>query len=232
MCGVVMLVCVCVLQPRGLPAWTSRAPPIVGPRSRVFNVELHGQLASHTQAPVWLGPRCLSSLAAQVRGSDYETRVRLGQCHSDRSSHVFLKVIRSEAFVERPLTALPHETLRFFAVHSGRLEDKWYESSVLFVFGVFSDRQWVGAFSVGVVLGCPDMVGRRYLGFCLCFLLGHVRSGVDVPNALPCVLLVLLGFFRLHRVQLLFHVGGWVLPRETTFTLAYKLSNFKHLQKE
>ena len=109
MCGVVMLVCVCVLQPRGLPAWTSRAPPIVGPRSRVFNVELHGQLASHTQAPVWLGPRCLSSLAAQVRGSDYETRVRLGQCHSDRSSHVFLKVIRSEAFVERPLTDLPHE---------------------------------------------------------------------------------------------------------------------------
>ena len=188
-----MLVCVCVLQPRGLPAWTSRAPPIVGPRSRVFNVELHGQLASHTQAPVRLGPRCLSSLAAQVRGSDYETRVRLGQCHSDRSSHVFLKVIRSEAFVERPLADLPHESLRFFAVHSGRLEDKWYESSVLFVFGVFSDRQWVGAFSVGVVLGCPDMVGRRYLGFCLCFLLGHVRSGVDVPNALPCVLLVLLG---------------------------------------
>ena len=159
-----MLVCMCVLQPRGLPAWTSRAPPIVGPRSRVFNVELHGQLASHTQAPVWLGPRCLSSLAAQVRGSDYETRVRLGQCHSDRSSHVFLKVIRSEAFVERPLTDLPHETLRFFAVHSGRLEDKWYESSVLFVFGVFSDRQWVGAFSVGVVLGCPDMVGRRMHG--------------------------------------------------------------------
>ena len=128
-CCVEMLVCVCVLQPRGLPAWTSRAPPIVGPRSRVFNVELHGQLASHTQAPVWLGPRCLSSLAAQVRGSDYETRVRLGQCHSDRSSHVFLKVIRSEAFVERPLTDLPHETLRFFAVHSGRLEDKWYHRS-------------------------------------------------------------------------------------------------------
>ena len=148
-----MLVCVCVLQPRGLPAWTSRPPPIVGPRSRVLNVELHGQLASHTQAPVWLGPRCLSALAAQVRGSDYETRVRLGQCHSDRSSHVFLKVIRSEAFVERPLADLPHESLRFFAVHSGRLEDKWYESSVLFVFGVFSDRQWVGAFSVGVVLG-------------------------------------------------------------------------------
>ena len=138
--GWMLVVCVCVLQPRGLPAWTSRAPPIVGPRSRVFNVELHGQLASHTQAPVWLGPRCLSSLAAQVRGSDYKTRVRLGQCHSDRSSHVFLKVIRSEAFVERPLTDLPHETLRFFAVHSGRLEDKWYESSVLFVCGVFSDR--------------------------------------------------------------------------------------------
>ena len=120
MCGVVMLVCVCVLQPRGLPAWTSRAPPIVGPRSRVFNVELHGQLASHTQAPVWLGPRCLSSLAAQVRGSDYETRVRLGQCHSDRSSHVFLKVIRSEAFVERPLSE--RHSLRDYCTGTGSHE--------------------------------------------------------------------------------------------------------------
>ena len=41
----------------------------------------------------------------QVRGSDHETRVCLGQCHSYRSSHVLLKVIRSEPFVERPLTS-------------------------------------------------------------------------------------------------------------------------------
>ena len=73
-------------------------------------------------------------------------------------------MIRSESFVERPLTDLPHETLRFLTVHSGRLEDKWYESSVLFVFGVFSDREWVGAFSVGVVLGYSDR-GERELFF-------------------------------------------------------------------